>query len=345
MNKGLIQKAINRSNLNLSLLCILGILAVGFFGFYNLRYLYNFAFGPFIATPSTLTGLHSASEAQQVWVNIRGDQVLDTGVQYVNSTLGQDKVEASYAALSLGDRLLLVRVPGSLPAGALTPALSGWLSGISAEENSAIIARIEAGQPELKGAFLAYKLDTNDFRTNGTVVITFALLALTACLMGLLTVLIRLFNPNEHPILKSLARLGPLEQVMNSIENELAVPHTLVQNLHLTRNYLVYATKSRFDAARYEDLVWIYKHISTHRSFGIPRNRTCSVMICDRFGTKIPLTAGRKEAVVDEMLKAIFEHAPWTIAGFSKDLEIFWKHERARFLAAIDRRRTEMQPA
>ena len=160
---------------------------------------------------------------------------------------------------------------------------------------------------------------------------------------GLATVLRRSADPNSHPILKRLARFGPVDFLASRIEAELAAPHPTAGKLHLTSNWLVYATGANVLVTRYEDVAWVYKHVMSQRTYGITVSRTYSAMVRDRSGAQLQFAAGRKEQAANEMLQAILEHVPWAITGYTDELMRAWNKDRTGFLAAVDQRKN--QPA
>jgi hypothetical protein len=343
MNDSIIQKVIGRSNLNRILLCILGIVVVFGLGALNIRYFYNFLWGPFNAVPADLIAARSASDPQKYWLQVTGKQMINTGVQSVStSKSGTKTVNTTYFALLLDKRLVLVEIDGDQQSDTLPPNLTGWLEDISKDEQTEIIQEIETEEPGLKGLFLPFKLQTGDFRIGGIIGLIVGTIVLGFCLWGIVVVIRYSIDPEAHPILKALSRFGPLDFVTHQIETELSVPHTTLGQLHLTNNWLVFATKSSLSATRYADVAWLYKHITTQRYYGIPVSKTYTAMLYDRHGVQISMIAGRKEKAVEDMLRAIYERAPWAVAGYTKEIETAWKKDRAAFLTTVERRKADL---
>ena len=344
MNESIIQRVTRRSNRQLLALSLLGLVLAAGLGILNLRYFYNFFLGPFEATPDEIISASSAAAPQNYWVNIRGEELLNTGIQYVTTRdSGEETVDASYYALLLGERLLLVKLEGNLAADTLDPYLTGWLENISGEEKTEILQEIETEVPELVDVFLPFKLNTGNFRTGGIVGLIAGAVVVGLSLWGLLLVIRRNSDPASHPVLKALERFGPLDFVTSRIEAEMAGEHQKIGKLNLTSNWMVYEDQANLKATRYEDVTWIYKHITTQRYYGIPISKTFTTMVYDRHGAQLQLVGGRKEQPTDEMLRAIAGRAPWAVMGYSNELDQTWKKDRAEFLAAVDRRKSEVQ--
>ncbi len=348
MNEGLIRKTVQRSNVMLLVVSLLGFAIVAGLALFNANFIYNFILGPFEADSAAVVNASSASQFQKYWVNISGDELLDTGMQYVSTSNNSsvETIEASYLALAMGERLLLVRMPGEQYANAHAPRLTGWLSPISSEETAEVILKLEQDVPGIQAAFLPFKLQTGDFRGSGLLGIIIAIAVLALSIFGLVTVLHRMSDPDAHPILKRLSRFGPLDFVVSRIEAELASPHATLRatsgKLHLTNTWLVNPTLTSLQATRFEDIAWAYKHVFKYRQYFITVSKTYSAMVCDRSGARIQITVGSKEAPADEMMKAILERAPWAIAGYTDELNRAWNKDRPAFLAAVDQRKSQL---
>lgn len=344
MEDSLIQKTISRSNRSLLLLCALGIAAVFLLVALNFRYFYNFFLGPVDITDSELSSFTSATEPQRYWLNVNGYGMVNTGIQLIStSDSGRETVEATYFAMILEKNILLVEQKGDILTDTLPGQQTGWLTKLSSEESEQIVSALEQDEPSIAGTFLPFKLETGNFRINGYIGLVVGLITLLLCAWGLVTVILRVSDPNTHPVMKKLARFGPVELVSSRIESELAVPHTTLGKLHLTKSWLVYATNTNLMATRFEDIAWLYKHVQTHRSYGIVVSRIYTAMVFDRFGVQLNLVAGNKEAPVDEMLQAILARAPWAVTGYSKETLNVWKKHRADFLSAVEKRKLETQ--
>jgi len=80
------------------------------------------------------------------------------------------------------------------------------------------------------------------------------------------------------------------------------------------------------------------QYVSTSKSGTKSVDASYYAMVCDRFGVKLNLMAGRKEAQVDEMLAALVNRAPWAVVGYSKELETAWNKDRSEFIESVLRR-------
>lgn len=332
--------AVRRSNRMLLLLSGSALLITCALLALNWRYWYNFALGPTAIASQDLGAITDPNQPQRYWITARGDEVFDTGVQYVRETdSGKEEVEHSYMALRLGDRLLLVKTPNQTP----VTQYGGALVSIPSDVHANTVAAFAREQPELKDVFLPYMLDATNFRQGGYIGLGLAAVVLLGSVVGLVLALRRIADPLSHPVMRRLARYGQPDAVAREIEHELMTPSATLGKVHITPHWLVFAKGGTFEAARLEDLVWLYKHVTQYRYYGvIPVAKNSAAHLRDRFGhqIKIPQRRGKQ---VDQLLELAHQYVPWAIAGFDKQIEQAWKKQRSELIAAVDDRRQHFQ--
>jgi uncharacterized protein DUF6709 len=338
MTPSFVHATIRRSNRNRLILCVVGALLLIGLAALNTRYLYNFFAGPFPIDRQTLLATADAGDLQRYWVTVQGDDVADTGFQQVrrNKDTGSESVTASYMALLLDKRVLLVKAQDDKSVTSFT----GYLEPLSSDARTKIIADAENEAPELRGAFLPYMLNTDGFRGTGYVALALGIPLFGLCLFGIVRAIQRSADPMTHPIMRALGRFGPPDYVASQLDAELQADHQTVGKLHLTPSWLVQATTSTLDATRIDDVVWAYKKVTQHRTNGVPTGKTYAAQFWDRHG--VCITVSGKEALVNQVLEAAAQRAPWMLAGYSAELEKTWKANRAAVLEAVEQRRRQV---
>ena len=154
-------------------------------------------------------------------------------------------------------------------------------------------------------------------------------------LFGLATVAAR-SNPDNHPIIKRMARFGEADGVMSQIDGEMMSGQVAqVDKLQLTRNWVVYKSGNDMNFARISDIMWAYKHVTQTR-YG----KNYAAYIWDRSGQMLNIAGNEKN--VDAMIIAVLQRAPWAIAGYNKDIEKSWQNDRAGFVRTVDDRLKQM---
>jgi len=138
-------------------------------------------------------------------------------------------------------------------------------------------------------------------------------------------------NPNNHPLIKTLARFGDVDMVIAEIERQMVdenesdpVP------LHITPDWLVSA-QGPLQIMHLSEVVWVYKY---------RENDTSIVRIWDRHGQQIGVAAiGDWQA--DALVTAVSQRTPWAFVGTDSIVEKMWKKDRRTFMRLVDERRTE----
>jgi hypothetical protein len=327
----IVAKTISRSNRNRLIFSILGIIAVIAYAAIAYRYFYNFFLGPFPITHDELVSAKSPDDLFRYYVMVEGQEVYDTGGTLTRKRNGIETGKSYYLALNIGDRALLIEAPSI----ATEPSFTGYLETPTSDVKTKIIDDIESGDANLKGIFLPMQLTTGDFKFPGYLGLIFATVVLGLSLWGLGTAVQRYGDSSSHPIARSLGRFGAANMVISSVDAELMADHPKVGDLHLTPTWLVHLTASNLRATRFDDIAWLYKLVTKNRN-GI----TYSAQIWDRHGVQINIQA--KEDIVNQMLNAAVQRAPWALAGHNAEIEKAWKNDRTSVLSAVDQRRQQI---
>ncbi len=328
---------ISRSNRTLLIWSLVGVAALVIAAAVGSTYLYNFFAGPFTVSPDTVLKANSLGDLRQQFITITGDDDLfDTGYQYVStSSSGKETVESYYQELILGDKLLLVKTDRMLEGDTVT----GGLVDMPGDVRTEVVNKIEKRQPRLKGTFLPFMLNTENYRIPGFIGLGIAAIVLILTVIGLSRWLTRRGDPLKHPIMKKLGRFGDPQNVAQQIEMELVGEPVKVGGLRFTKTWMLQEMSSTLNATRFNDVVWAYKRITQHRTNGIPTGKTYSALIYDRYGAII--TINGKENVVDNTINEILRRAPGTVPGYSAEIQKMWNSNRAGFIAHVDQKRRE----
>jgi hypothetical protein len=315
---------------------IIGLLAVGYLGGITvLPYFRAMLRGTVEFSARQLT---SHNGATLYFVQINGPEIYDTGFEYTSSNYGIQTEHAYYGALVVGTELLIVETGSPINPEQLT--YLGTLETASQAIQNQVIGAIIAEQPELEGVFLPYVLATRDAYSIwwflGGIL---WLLILGLCMWLLLNNTNNLINPVEHQILKGLARYGDITQLVTEVEEELfeGEKPLKVEKIKFTKNWLLKDKFGSFDAIRLDSIVWYYKHITQHYINGIPSGKTVAIYIFDKTGKQVTVSASMKK--VDTMLRAIYEHTPWAIVGYSEQIKQGWDSQRASLIEAVEQRK------
>src|SRR5262245_13191601 len=111
MSTSFVHTIIRRSNRNLLIRAVVGVVLLAGLAAFNLRYLYNFFTGPLAIDRQTLLATDDPATLRRYWVTVTGDDVADTGFQRMsrNTKTGDERVTGAYMALMLDRHILLVK--------------------------------------------------------------------------------------------------------------------------------------------------------------------------------------------------------------------------------------------
>ena len=329
-----IGKHIRCCNRNLLLANAAIVLAVVGTGWFNWRYLYNFSMGPSRIDSQSLITTANSGTVLRYFVTIKGDKFTNVGQEITQSVDKYSrptyKVSASYIALSVENRLLIIKAQTEYNDTAFTGALT---------EDSQLISEVETKNPELKGVFLPVVLDTTDFRSRGYWGLAIGTPFLLLGLWNLYKFKKRQENPEEHPIAKSLSKFGSPQVIAGNIDSEIQMSdNSAVGSVVITRSWLLKPTTFGLDILNLEDIVWVYKKVTKHYINMIPTGKTIAALIRNRQGQSLEIQGNDSD--IDLILERIFNQVPWILLGFSKELENLWDYDdRSGIIAMVDERR------
>ena len=290
--------------------------------------------------PITEDTLTSATPASLPLFNVtlEGDEMMDSGMYEETTTTrngvatGPASITAYYGILTVGDHFLLVRIPGLV--NEKDTDYEGVLTA-NDEVGMQVYADYIKEFPELDGVLVPWVLDTAYDAMPWYMGAGAEAVLLLGGLFGLATVAAR-SNPDNHPIIKRMARFGEAEGVMSQIDGEMMSGQVAqVDKLQLTRNWVVYKSGNDMNFARISDIMWAYKHVTQTR-YG----KNYAAYIWDRSGQMLNIAGNEKN--VDAMIIAVLQRAPWAIAGYNKDIEKSWQNDRAGFVRTVDDRLKQM---
>lgn len=347
MLDGFIGKQIRRSNRNL-FLANLGLLIVPLtIGFTNPRYWYNFALGPFPSDRQTLLSVQDPDKLDKYFINIEGDKSLKTGFQEITKRVSKrtgsvksETVSAEYLALVIDKKLLIVKAK---TANASNTKFTGELVNIPENVQSNLISKAEAENPRLKGVFMPFILEENDFRFAGYLGLAVGLPCLFLAIWNLHKVFKRRANPELHPIAKTLSKFGDsTATIAVSIDSEVQSESNKYSLglVTLTPSWLFRQTRYGLEILKLEQIAWIYSKVTQHRTNGIPTHKSYTAILLDRQGKSLEIPG--KEQEINQLIQEIMQRVPWVIMGFSDELQQLWNTDRSRMFEFIDERRQQV---
>lgn len=336
MEKGYITTTIRNINKRRIIAAFILLFLIGMSYVVFLRYFYNFAFGPFEIERSDLTNADRPRDLFQYFITIQGDEIYNTGFEYVTiHDNGRQEVESYYYALEIGREYLLVETPDRQEA----PTVTGYIKGIPSDIQEEVLDEIIRESPSLQGHFMPFLLKTNQFRTGGWVWIGISFLLGLIAIINLIRAAVHVGAPQSHPVIKNLSQFGDPKRIAQEIDAEVTGRDASKKRKHLilTENWVILRKGNSFRATRFEDIIWLYKKIVQHRTYGVPTGKTFSALVYDRHGTILNVRG--QEDYINKILVSIANKAPWAIRGYSDKLFKLYRKDRHAFAREVHQRK------
>lgn len=328
----------NRNRILLGMSLVVLLAAIG--GLFR-REAYNFAFGPFRTDAAGLAGVWNPDQVPKYFLKVRAEQAYVTGIAEYSERVNEKRVEANFFLLQAGERLLLVRAKSEVPQTEYT----GTLVAMPPQVLGALVKDAKEKGQELRAMVLPVMLDAEKSPRDDWLAVAFGVFFFALGVLFLGSGLYRNAKPEEHPARKALARYGDPTGTAMQIESEFRNEGNGEKfgGLHLTTNWVVWASSFDVKLTQMKDLVWAYQKVIKHYHTFIPVGKTYSVILLDRAGQKFEVQA--KKSSAPAALAALQRRVPWIIFGYSADLEKAWRKQRADLIAVVDKRRAEMSGA
>ena len=301
------------------------------------RYINNFIRGPFDFGQAELDTIEDVSAAPRYFVRVTGSKLIDTGIQQIKAKKSggvetSRSVSATYYALVVGDRLLIVK----RSEGSVTTA-QGELVAMPED-----LQRHLFSTPQLqaiRGRFYPYYLDESAFRVPGYIGVAVALILAVLLIRYGLPAWRYAQDAASHPVVKRVASWGdPLGTAVEA-RREADSPRYRGGGWRLTDKYLIQSAPFAFDLLRLSDLLWAYKKVTKHSVNFIPTGKTYAcVLAC--YGGTAEVTGREKD--MDALLSFAAERAPWAVLGFTDELSRVFRQKTADFCAAVEQRKHEL---
>ncbi len=343
-----IGRQIRKTNRNLFLLgfLFLAMLAAG--TAMNWRTVRNFMLGPFpVGAPQFGAGRgpdfqpipdpnSKEPPPDRFYFSVQGQQTFDTDTQIVESR-HPNRVIGEVVALVMDKHVLLVKTPSY---DSQQVRFKGTIAELPWDAKSHIEQEWYAKHPRSQGEVLPYVLDAtgiwNSDRVIGAVTAA-AFAGLTLYFMGL--PLRRQLQPQNHPLLTTLAQYGPSQDVRMGIDSDLRSEGGGEKFgwLHITSNWLVNTSLFKTNVMATRDVAWTYEKVTRYRSYGITTAKLHTALIFDLKGQWMEITV--KKDSVPKLMESMQRRMPWIVVGYSEELGQLWRKDKPKFSEMVEERR------
>ena len=152
-------------------------------------------------------------------------------------------------------------------------------------------------------------------------------------------------DPKSHPALDR-PEAGSPEEVVAAIDRELQAPEGVMKvgPALFTHTWIVRMDDWSADTALISSIVWVYKHFTHHKTYGLTVSKTCTVKIRTRSDQSFQM-GDVPEKQADALLEHLAARVPWALVGYNEELDEQWKTDRDAIIALVDERRAAVATA
>jgi Family of unknown function (DUF6709) len=344
MRDTFIGRQIRRANRNLVMINALLLAGVVVMFAVTANYWLNFLAGPFEMTRDEVVALPNAERLSRYYVHLDGDQVVPAIGRHIEKEVDnrtkQEKsrrVTAEFAALALGDKVLVVKhETGHLPDRSVT----GKLITVPNDVRGQIVQPIEQEEKQ-PGMFLPVMLDATGFRGPGYIMLGIGVPIALLAAWNLSRAAARNNDPEKHPAAKRLLKYGVPSEVAEQIDAEAAGESAAVGPATFTKSWLLVPTTYGVTVRHLGEAVWSYKSTTQHRVNGIPTGKTYAA-VCHFADGSLETVSMKSERLAETFVKTVWERVPWMFVGFDEKLQKSWKKQRGEVLAALEARKQKL---
>lgn len=321
---------------------------------------------PLFSSPAPLNveAIRSATSPRdlpQRFVRLENVTLCDTGFAEFDSRSKQEKYK--YSAMPIGDEqfLLVRRRPADVSTtftGYLTvkPSLFGFQSALSAptgrfdvdpETGKVRLSFTEASRPiDWSRQTLPIMLDTTESVRGAAICAAIVFAGALVCLFNLGLGGLRLASPSRHPILKNCSKYGPLLEVIDQIDKEVAAQaesrsYSARQPV-VTSHWLVAPQWLGLQIVSLDEVVWVHLVENQRTAYGVHIGTNWAVALKLRDDRQVTIETGKSESQARRMLSQIIAERPWIWQGHDDKLEEMWKDDLVGMTRAVDERREKM---
>lgn len=342
MESTIVWRQIHKLNQKLRLHNLIGLgLTLGF-GYLQYPYLRNCYLGPQKIDAAQLLKIKDPSEVDREFITFTADKAMDTGFKKVSKSRSSETETNQYViALIGGEKVLLVEdeIGHNLEQATFT----GTLSTIDSSVQTKIVEPLLQEAPLLKSKLLPFILETGSYESGAYFLVPLLLCGSAIFGWNLYKAKIRNQEPRKHPLYQALAKYGDADTIASNIDREIQTEYNIERlannTVYVTPSWLLYTQTYGVQLTNLDQLMWVYKKVTSHSVNFIPTGKSYEIAICDKSGKEQKIKLA--ESLVDKTIEDILNHAPWAIAGFNDEIKALWDKSREEFYEIVEGRKQQ----
>ncbi len=305
------------------------------------------AFAPSLG--SLYSGTHTfktAKEAQALmddgkeFVSITVDELYDTGY----SCKENDKIVYRYYIFWADDKFIMCKVDKDLTEEIYEDyELSGKLEKATGMESDVISKlKLESGD---SSSVVTFYLNSEYSRIWAQIGVAIGVLLIVIMFGVVIKAVINMSNYQGNKFFKKMGADEASAERLNQIISSLfasGMTSKKIQQMNIMGEWIISTSFMGFTVCNKDDIVWMYKSVTKHRTNGIPTGKTYGLVLRGKNKEHIGLSA-KSDKVADEMLQELYAEMPCVIMGYSDELSELYEKQTAGFLEMREKYRQERE--
>ncbi len=286
-------------------------------------------------------------EEKKFYVTTTAEHLVDTGYGYAEGYFEEGMIiQDKYYIFFAGEKYIICRVDKELSQEEYDDyPLKGKLD-YATEVDAEVIDELKQDASEFidPGLIADYIIDTNASRYDDQIIAIYGMVLLIIPIIYIFSAIISITDYKKNKYFKFMgANEDDAERINQSISKlySRGITPKKVSSMEIIGDWMIRSTFTSFYVNKKEDVVWIFKTITKHKTNGIPTGKSYAVVLKGKSYLNISLSV-KDEKKADALLEELFVEIPYAIRGYSDDLAELYKKNRSEFLELQVKHRQEI---
>lgn len=196
----------------------------------------------------------------------------------------------------------------------------------------------DSGEEEL---FIPYMIQTGSAAGGFTGdFLFFGIVAALVIIFGIVMLIQGITGSALKDVMKYCEATGNKEMAMQKLERFYAQTPG-VEGIRISPEFIMAQTSSKVLISDTSKVLWVYQHIVSHYTNGIPTGKSYSIFIWMTDGTKMEIAMKNKKKA-EEALNYINRSLPYLYFGFDDQLQAVYRQNRQGMIQAVTERRAQL---
>jgi len=268
------------------------------------------------------------------YIDLSSVMIYDTGYTYLDDNI----VTGKYYLIDFDNHYLLALMPKDITETSASFEVKGYTRDLDSIDNQVYNALIYDLAEDWEVSVEEVKLDVvgGFILESKNTINTFFILATLTTIFGLLSLwqFFIMIEPKNSKTYKRLAKNEEdIDSLLDNVDREIDGNHLHLdtKQVKIMPTYIINSTGFSFNIYKTNELMWVYKVITTHRTNGIKTGTSYSVMFkfSDKRMFQMP---AKNEANVDNIIQDLMTKISGVFYGFTPELNTLYMKQFNEFI-------------